>query len=214
MVTVFVIVGWIFSLCCHEFSHALVAYFGGDTSVRNKGYLTFNPLKYMDPFMSLVLPVIFLLVGGIALPGGAVWIDRSKLRSRTWDCMVSLAGPAANLVLALVMAVPFMLGLVDADTKEWFWPAWAFLAKLQVMCVLLNLLPIPPLDGFGAVAAYLPERFGRRLYALSWPCLIGVFVLFFYVPGASDLFRGAIESVLASLSIPVELADGRGMYRF
>ena len=60
-----VIVGWIFSLCLHEFSHALVAYYGGDTSVRDKGYLTFNPLKYTHPVYSILLPMIFLLLGGI-----------------------------------------------------------------------------------------------------------------------------------------------------
>jgi len=65
-----VIVGWVFSLCLHEFSHALVAYYGGDTSVREKGYLTFNPLKYTHPVYSILMPMIFLLLGGIGLPGG------------------------------------------------------------------------------------------------------------------------------------------------
>jgi Zn-dependent protease len=60
-----VLVGWIFSLCLHEFSHALVAYYGGDTSVRDKGYLTFNPLKYTHPLYSIVLPLLFLVMGGI-----------------------------------------------------------------------------------------------------------------------------------------------------
>ena len=67
-----VLVGWVFSLCLHEFSHALVAYYGGDTTVREKGYLTFNPLKYTHPVYSIVLPLLFLVMGGIGLPGGAV----------------------------------------------------------------------------------------------------------------------------------------------
>src|SRR5512147_448356 len=100
-----VLIGWIFSLCLHEFSHALVAYRGGDFTVREKGYLTFNPLKYTHPVYSLVLPMLFLLAGGIGLPGGAVYIERWRLRSRWWDSAVSLAGPASNAVLALILGV-------------------------------------------------------------------------------------------------------------
>jgi Zn-dependent protease len=54
-----VIIGWIFSLCLHEFSHALAAYYGGDITVKDKGYLTFNPLKYTHPVYSLLLPMVF-----------------------------------------------------------------------------------------------------------------------------------------------------------
>ena len=100
-----VIVGWIFSLCLHEFSHSVVAYYGGDTSVKDKGYLTFNPLKYTHPVYSIVLPVVFLLLGGIGLPGGAVYIETWRLRSKRWESAVSLAGPAANLMLAVILAI-------------------------------------------------------------------------------------------------------------
>ncbi len=105
MTFLIVIVGWIFSLCLHEFSHALVAYYGGDTSVREKGYLTFNPLKYTHPVYSLLLPMVFLLLGGIGLPGGAVYIEKWRLRSKRWESAVSLAGPTANLVLAVILAI-------------------------------------------------------------------------------------------------------------
>ena len=60
VITTFVLIGWIISLCLHEFSHALVAYWGGDTTVKDKGYLTLNPLKYTDPLMSIILPLVFL----------------------------------------------------------------------------------------------------------------------------------------------------------
>src|SRR6267143_6454520 len=71
----------IFSVCLHEFGHAIVAYYGGDTSVLEKGYLTFNPLIYTHPVYSLLLPVLFMMLGGIGLPGGAVYIERDRLRS-------------------------------------------------------------------------------------------------------------------------------------
>ena len=98
-----VLIGWIFSLCLHEFSHALVAYLGGDTTVKDKGYLTFNPLKYTHPVYSLLLPLLFLVMGGIGLPGGAVYIETWRLRSRNWMSVVSLAGPTANLILAIIL---------------------------------------------------------------------------------------------------------------
>ena len=73
---------WVFSVCLHEFGHALVAYYGGDYTVRDKGYLTLNPLHYTHPLYSLLLPVLFMMLGGIGLPGGAVYIERDLLRSR------------------------------------------------------------------------------------------------------------------------------------
>ena len=77
---IIVLIGWFFSLCLHEFSHALVAYFGGDHTVREKGYLT-NPLKYIHPITSIAIPLAILAMGGFAFPGGAVYIESWRLRS-------------------------------------------------------------------------------------------------------------------------------------
>src|SRR3990172_9499686 len=96
-----VLIGWIFSLCCHEFAHALVAYYGGDTTVKDKGYLTFNPLKYTHPVYSLLLPLLFLMMGGIGLPRGAVYIEKWRLRGPAWQTALSLAGPSPNPALAV-----------------------------------------------------------------------------------------------------------------
>ena len=79
---VLVLAGWAVSLCLHEFGHACVAYRGGDRSVRGKGYLTLDIRRYTDVGLSFVLPVVFLLLGGIPLPGGAVWINHGAIRSR------------------------------------------------------------------------------------------------------------------------------------
>ena len=98
LLTFFVVLGgWVFSLCLHEFSHALVAYWGGDWTVREKGYLTFNPLKYTHPVFSLLLPLLFLVSGGIGLPGGAVYIETWRLRNGYWRSAMSLAGPMAEV---------------------------------------------------------------------------------------------------------------------
>src|SRR5258707_3361059 len=125
-----VLVGWVCSLCLHEFSHALVAYYGGDTTVKDKGYLTFNPLKYTNPMYSLVLPLLFLVAGGIGLPGGAVYIETWRLRSRGWMSAVSLAGPTANLILAIVLGLILRFA---HPTSSGIWPGLAFLGLLQVI---------------------------------------------------------------------------------
>ena len=76
----FVALGWVISLCLHEFAHAAVAWKGGDRSVEGRGYLTLNPARYMNSQMSIVLPILIVLIGGIALPGGAVIVDRRFVR--------------------------------------------------------------------------------------------------------------------------------------
>src|SRR5271156_2655865 len=108
LIAIFVFAGWIFSLCLHEFGHSIVAYVGGDKSVKYRGYLTFNPLKYADPATSVVLPLIFLMLGGIALPGGAVYIHTPSLRSRAWVSAVAAAGPAMTLLAAFLCGSPFL----------------------------------------------------------------------------------------------------------
>ena len=97
----FVLAAWVVTLSLHEFSHALVAFRNGDVSVAHRGYLTLDPLRYTHVVFSLVLPLVFLLLGGIGLPGGAVFIDRRALKSRAAMSAVSAAGPLANLAIAL-----------------------------------------------------------------------------------------------------------------
>ncbi|HVH66161.1 MAG TPA: Clp protease N-terminal domain-containing protein, partial [Candidatus Acidoferrum sp.] len=75
----FVVGGWVTSLCIHEFGHAFIAYLGGDRSVAAAGYLSLNPLKYTHPVLSIALPVVFLLIGGIGLPGGAVYLNEPAI---------------------------------------------------------------------------------------------------------------------------------------
>src|ERR1041384_588310 len=132
---------WIFSVCLHEFAHAIVAYYGGDTSVREKGYLTLNPLKYTHPVYSLLMPVLFMMIGGIGLPGGAVYIEEDRLRSSNWRTAVSLAGPAMNVLLIVALCAPFWLGLIRPDLDSVAALALGFLIELEISAVIFNLLP-------------------------------------------------------------------------
>jgi Zn-dependent protease len=207
-----VLIGWIFSLCLHEFSHALVAYLGGDTTVKDKGYLTFNPLKYTHPVYSLLIPLIFLVLGGIGLPGGAVYIETWRLRSRNWMSAVSLAGPTANLILAIILGLVLRFGPV---TSSGLWPAIAFLGLLQVIAVVLNLIPIPPLDGYGVIAPFLPNDVRQRASQFAG---FGVWILFFlmwYVPIFGALFWGIAGGAASLLGVPLQLAAlGQSQFQF
>lgn len=196
-----VTVGWIFSVCLHEFGHAAAAYRGGDHTVAEKGYLTFNPLKYVDPLWSVVMPVLFMMIGGIGLPGGAVYINRHLLRSRTWDTAVSLAGPAMNVVLVVVLAALFWTGLVKPDATHPLACALAFLIQLQLSALILNLLPIPPLDGFQAVAPWLSTRLRERALELSNICFFVLFILLWYVEPMNDLFWSSVHGLSELLGI-------------
>lgn len=212
MTFLIVLAGWIFSLCLHEFSHALVAYFGGDTSVKDKGYLTFNPLKYTHPVYSLLMPLVFLLLGGIGLPGGAVYIEKWRLRSKRWETAVSLAGPTSNLFLAVILAV--VLNLLPTHAGG-IWPGLAFLALLEVTAALLNLLPIPPLDGYGAVAPYLPMSFRASVDQAGMFLMLALFAVLWYVPVVAHMFWSLVYGVEKLLHIPPALAgQGYALFQF
>jgi Zn-dependent protease len=152
----FVFIGWIISLCLHEWGHAATAWAGGDQSVEERGYLTLNPLKYANPMLSIVLPLVFLAMGGIGFPGGAVYVNMGKLRGPLWRMAMSAAGPAMNL--ACLIAIGAVLGMIDKyDEPGPFVAALGFLAFLQATAFVLNLLPVPGLDGFGILQAVLPD---------------------------------------------------------
>jgi Zn-dependent protease len=198
-----VIVGWIFSLCLHEFSHAVVAYYGGDTSVKDKGYLTFNPLKYTHPVYSIVLPVVFLLLGGIGLPGGAVYIETWRLRSRRWEAAVSLAGPTANLILAILLGI--VLNILPVSSSG-IWPGLAFLALMQISALVLNLIPVPPFDGYRALTPFLNQQVRFNIDQYSNIIMMTVFVVLWYVPFVNNLFWQAVGWISLRMHIPLSLA--------
>jgi Zn-dependent protease len=180
----FVISGWLVSLCLHEYAHALAAYRFGDLGVAERGYLKLNPLKYSHPLLSIVLPVIVVLIGGIGLPGGAVWVDHGRIPGRLRHSLVSAAGPATNVLFALALAVPFHLG-ADIRRHLEFWAAVGMLAVLQIMASVLNFLPVPGLDGGNLLHPWLSPRWQRGynlmapygfllLFALLWRPEIGI----------------------------------------
>ena len=205
-----VLLGWVFSLCLHEFSHALVAYYGGDTTVKDKGYLTFNPLKYTHPFYSLILPIIFLMMGGIGLPGGAVYIEKWRLVNKRWETAVSLAGPLSNALLALTLGLVLRIAPINASGA---WPGIAFLAFLQISALVLNLIPLPPFDGFGAIEPYLPMQIRMKLAEMRGMLSWVVIILLWQVPFIGNLFWSFVGFLAQLLGVPLQLA-GLGLDQF
>ena len=159
-VFIFVIAGWVVSLCLHEFGHAITAWRFGDRDIAVRGYLSLNPRHYSHPWLSLGLPMLFIAMGGIGLPGAAVYL-RTSFMTAAQRTLVSLAGPAANLLLAVFLLALTRSGFDPAHPV--LWAGVAFLGFLQVTAVLLNLLPIPGLDGYSALEPHLSLETQRAL---------------------------------------------------
>lgn len=171
-----VLAGWVVSLCLHEFGHAYAAYRAGDHSVEAAGYLTLNPLKYAHPVLSIALPLLFIVQGGIGLPGGAVYLHRQAFRSRAMQSVAAAAGPASNVVFAAV-TLYFVHAHLPDGTHVRFWTGLAFFGFLQVTAALLNLLPIPGLDGWAIIEPYLDPHTVQGAERIKPWGMIGVIVL-------------------------------------
>ncbi|MGM1063210.1 site-2 protease family protein [Saccharothrix sp. Mg75] len=207
----FVLAGWAVSLCLHEFGHAIVAYRGGDHAVQAKGYLTLDIRRYTDPVLSIVLPLVLLAFGGIPLPGGAVWINHHALRDKRVESMVSLAGPLSNLVLGFLLAMSVLLFSPPLGLAA----ALSYLALLQVLAFVLNILPIPGLDGWGAIEPYMSysaRQFGAK--ARQWAPFV-LFAVLIGFPTIARLFFDASYAVFELVGGHQSLAGyGQGTFLF
>jgi Zn-dependent protease len=146
----------VFSICCHEYSHAQVALWEGDPTARDDGHLTLNPLKQMGGMSLLMLAFV-----GIAW--GAVPVNPQRMRRRISPLLVSLAGPFANLLLYIGFTILFYLVIYlnreypdtfpARNTAEFF----ILGAVLNFILLVLNMLPAPPLDGY-AIFCFFSKR--------------------------------------------------------
>lgn len=210
-VFIFVISGWLVSLCLHEFGHAATAWRFGDHDEQVRGYLTLDPRRYAHPGLSLLLPMVFIALGGIGLPGAAVYV-RAWFMSPTRRTLVSLAGPAANLLLAVLLLT---LTRLFFDPEHWvLWAGVAFLGFLQIMAVVLNLLPIPGLDGYDALEPHLSPETQR---AVAPAKQYGVFILLFLLlaPAINQWLFSVVDWFFDFSGVPHLLANaGNSLTRF
>jgi Zn-dependent protease len=207
-----VFVGWVLSVVLHEFAHGLVAYMGGDYTIRERGGLTLNPLQYVDPLNSIVFPLIFLLLGGIPLPGGINYVRKDLLRNRFWDAAVSLAGPAMNFLIFLACLLPMhpRLGWVDIHaTASGPAAVLATLGQLQLLAMFINLIPVPPLDGFQAVAAFMDPESKAKLLSpqITNVSLLILFVVLWKTQAVAYMFETGVR-------LQVKMGFGRSHLQF
>ena len=210
-VFILVIAGWLVSLCLHEFGHAITAWRFGDRDIAVRGYLTLDPRKYSHPMLSLGLPMLIIALGGIGLPGAAVYV-RTSFMTPLRRTLVSLAGPSANLLLAVVLLALTRLAYDPAHPV--LWAGVAFLGFLQLTAVLLNLLPIPGFDGYGALEPHLSPQTQHALEPVKQFGFLFILLLFFS-PVLNQWFFGVVNWFFELSGVPAMLANiGMHLTRF
>jgi len=200
----FIFSGWIISLCVHEFGHAIFGFLGGDRGVMQRGYLNMDPRRYTNPLLSIALPVIFILIGGFGLPGGSVVVDRAELRSKRWDLLVSIGGPLGTLLCLLLAGMPFLIAdftWVSPESSAFF-GALGALVWLLIIVLLLNLLPIPPLDGFQIISHWMSEETRAKAFSLGWAPVFLLFMVLWYDNPAGDAFFDLARDIMWQLNYP------------
>ena len=217
IVFLFVSAGWIISLCLHEFGHAYAAYRGGDHSVVRKGYFTLDPLKYTHPVFSLAAPMLFLLLGGIGLPGGAVYIDLKAIPDNKKRSLVSAAGPIMTLGIAVLLLIPFWFidGTTAINGHYHFWAALALLAFLQITALILNLLPIPGLDGFKIIEPFISEPVMKKIHDKGGLVILILMFLLFYNSPVNRGFWYLVGSIAHLSGLDINLVfTGYDLFKF
>ena len=172
------IVALLVGLTFHEFSHALTADQLGDHRPRAMGRLTLNPIAHVDPIGALMLVVAGF---GWAKP---VMVNTAALRGgRRSMALVAFAGPIANVVVAIAFAVVFrVMDLVGVDSG-FFLNLVALIVQLNILLAIFNLIPIPPLDGYNVLLAYLPPRQAVTVQRYA-PYGIIILLLLIFLPGS------------------------------
>lgn len=174
----------IYSVVIHEVSHGLMADSLGDSTAKNMGRLTLNPLKHLDLFGSVLLPFLLFIARSPFIIGYAkpVPYNPQNLSDKKYGpAKVALAGPASNIVLALIFGLSLRL-MPDVFTSSLIPELFSFIILLNLVLAIFNLFPIPPLDGHWLLMTFLPARCDALkifLYRYSLPLLF-VFIIFIF----------------------------------
>lgn len=201
----------LFSVVAHEYAHGYAALKMGDTTAQRLGRLTWNPLKHLDPFLSLLMPmVLFFSSGFIFGAAKPVPVDPRNYRElRKGDIIVSLAGVATNLALAIlfvpVIAVVGLLARAMPDAAGVLGPVqfmFRYGIYINLILVIFNLIPIPPLDGSHVMKYLLPPRLAAQYVRIG---MFGMAILLLLIIFGGSILQTALWPALAGYRFLVSL---------
>ncbi len=184
VITIFSLLVLLFSVIIHELAHGSVAYSLGDPTAKYEGRLTLNPIKHLDPFGSVILPLLLFISGSSFLVGWAkpVPINPYNFKDQKWGSLkVALAGPVSNFAIALVFGliirlIPYSFFVNVPGMMIIF----SFVVQINIMLALFNLIPIPPLDGHWILFALLPDSLHSvKTFLQQYGIFILIFLIFF-----------------------------------
>ncbi|MDB5606998.1 MAG: peptidase [Bradyrhizobium sp.] len=209
--TIYAVSVWVLPLIIaitfHEAAHGFVAHHFGDNTAWERGRVSFNPLKHIDPFGTLLLPAILLLSHSPFLFGYAkpVPVNFRALRSPRIDMVwVALAGPATNIALALFAAAVFhLVDFLPPTTAQWVADNLKNALVINVVLAVFNMLPIPPLDGGRVAVGLLPNALAiplSRLEPYGMLILIGILIVLPMVGTQVGLNLDVISAILRTVT--------------
>lgn len=177
----------IMSVVIHEFAHGYSAYLLGDDTARLSGRLTLNPIKHLDPFGSVILPLLLILMKAGFVIGWArpVPYNPANLRKgKTGNMIVAFSGIAANLAIAIIFGIlirfapMFGIPAFDPLLVHPFYKISTIIVMMNLVLALFNIIPIPPLDGSKILFSLMPAKF---LYIENFLERWGMFFLLFFI---------------------------------
>ncbi len=204
----------LFAITLHEVAHGWVALKLGDRTAQMMGRLTLNPLKHIDPIGTLLVPGLLLLLGGFIFGWAKpVPVSYQNLRKPKTDmAWVALAGPMANLVMATIWALVAKIGLAMAQSGVVMGEAMMFMGVagvlINAMLMMLNLLPLPPLDGGRVLVSVLPGPMGWQVSRLEpYGFFILLALLYFGILGMVlwPLISGLLNVLALVFSLPPQI---------
>jgi Zn-dependent protease len=197
----------VIAITFHEAAHGFVAYHFGDNTAWNLGRVSFNPLRHIDPFGTLIMPAILLFAHSPFLFGYAkpVPVNFRALRHPRIDMVwVALAGPATNIALALFAAAAFhLLNFAPENMAQWLADNLKNALVINVILAIFNMLPIPPLDGGRVAVGLLPHMLAAplaRLEPYGMLILIGILILLPLAGSQFGLNLDVISAILRTMT--------------
>ncbi|MBR3131807.1 site-2 protease family protein [Candidatus Saccharibacteria bacterium] len=179
IIVLLIVVG---SVILHELSHGVVAYWLGDHTAKDAGRLTFNPIKHIDPYMSILVPVVLYIIKAPVFGGAKpVPVNRYNLKWKEWGmALVAVAGPFTNFLLAfLSFLIGHFTGFLYGAGGEVLNFIFSELVLINLGFMLFNLIPIPPLDGSRVLYAIAPDNFRTFLESIERYGFIIVYAMIF-----------------------------------